>query len=158
MHKVRDGNRTLEFDGKLLSESSSRKPDSLRWVEFKLYRTTSGNYIISRIGHSTLYHNGVCDVTKRNSIKPELRSDAIENSYIPCEICRPDLDNDPEVFPERPRYWALVTDTPNGAIDALYKYDDQDARYLTNVARTLIERAQHVDKEIYKAYNVERIL
>lgn len=156
MHRIKDGARILEFEGELLSTSSSRKNGSLRWVEFELYRTLSGSYVISRTGHSMMYHSGECEVTARNSIKPQFR-EALTASSVPCVECQPESNTSPEIFPERPRHWALVTDTPDGVVDALYKYDSQDARYLTHVARILIEIAAEKDSAIDRAYRVERI-
>lgn len=156
MHQVRDGARILEFDGVELASSTSKHRNSMRWVEFQLFRTPSGSYVISRVGRSLLYHNSTCDVTYRNSIKADTPK-ALTASAVPCADCQPNLSNDPMVYPERPRYWALVTDSPEGVVDALYKYDEQDARYMTHVARALIEEAAEKDPKLDRAYRVERI-
>ena len=60
MFEVKDGARTLQFSGKLLGESSSYRPNSNRWIEFRLYRTQSGSYVLSRIGVSLIYHGAAC--------------------------------------------------------------------------------------------------
>ena len=50
MFEVKDGSRILQFSGRLLGESSSKRGDSTRWIEFKLYKTENGKYILSRVG------------------------------------------------------------------------------------------------------------
>ena len=61
------------------------------------------------------------------------------------------------VFPEKYRYWAQVSEDPKPVLDALYKYDHNGARYLTNVAQRLLERASENDEKIDAIYRVEMI-
>ena len=42
-------------------------------------------------------------------------------------------------------------------LEALYKYDDGGARYLTKVAERLLEDASEIDKGIESIYRVELI-
>ena len=56
MFEVKDGSRTLQFKGRLLAESSSWRRGSTRWIEFALYRTENGSYVLSRIGVSLIFH------------------------------------------------------------------------------------------------------
>ena len=56
MFEVKDSSRTLQFNGKLLSKSSSWRKGSVRWIEFALYKTENGSYVLSRIGVSLIYH------------------------------------------------------------------------------------------------------
>lgn len=155
MHKVRDGKRVLQFDGELLAESSSRQPGNNRWVEFQLYRTKTGNYVLGRIGQTLLYHALDCAIVRRNNLKP---SDAVELTpdLIACDECNPDAYAE-EYAIEQPRYFALVAEDPEGVLDALYKYDQAGARYLTNVAQRLLEDALDQDARLEKAYSTETI-
>ena len=127
MHEVKDGSRTLQFSGKLLAESSSWRPGTYRWIEFKLYKTDNGSYIISRIGDA-----------------------------LPCEECRP-TRSVAIIFPEKHRHWAQVSEEPTPVLDALYKYDQGGARYLTNVAQRLLEDASDMDRGIESVYRIELI-
>jgi hypothetical protein len=61
------------------------------------------------------------------------------------------------VFPEKHRYWAQVSEDPTPVLDALYKYDQGGARYLTKVAERLLETAADVDKGIDLVYRTELI-
>lgn len=159
MIQVKDGSRTLQFNGALLSKSSSWKRDSHRWIEFELYKTESGSYVLSRVGVSVIYHTAACHLVKRYGLQEvsvvEIDDDKFED-LIPCEACNPSLDV-PVVFPEKNRHWAQVSDDPSAVLEALYKYDQGGARYLTNVAQRLLDQAATVDAGIESIYKVEMI-
>lgn len=155
MIEVQDGARTLKFSGKLLGKSSSWRRGSQRWIEFELYKTENGSYVLSRVGVSVIYHGAACHLVKRYGLQevtvPELRNDV-----VPCEECRPSFAAE-IVFPEKNRYWAQVSDDPNAVLEALYKYDNGGARYLTHVAQRLLEEASAADKGIEAVYKIELI-
>ena len=155
MYEVRDGNRVLRFDGVLLAESSSRRPDTDRWVEFQLYRTSSGSYVLGRIGQTTLFHALDCAIVKRNHLKPS-GAEFLNEDHLPCMECEPEDDLD-EIAIEKPRYFALVSESPEAILEALYKKDHKGARYLTHVAQRLVESACAADARLEKAYRVEYI-
>ncbi len=155
MYEVKDGARTLQFEGKSLGESTSRRHDSTRWIEFKLYRTESGSYVLSRIGVSLVYHGAACPLVKRYNLQ-ELPFKEIDQHSLPCEQCEPSEEVE-LVFPEKHRYWAQVSEEPQAVLEALYKYDDGGARYLTNVAQRLLETASSNDSDIENVYKIELI-
>jgi hypothetical protein len=159
MIEVKDGSRTLQFNGKLLGKSSSYRKDSLRWIEFELYKTENGSYILSRIGISVIYHCAACHLVKRYGLQ-EVSIDDVDKDraqqFVPCDVCNPSFEAD-MIFPEKNRHWAQVSDDPNAVLEALYKYDNGGARYLTNVAQRLLEQAAAVDKNIESIYKIEVI-
>lgn len=155
MFEVKDGSRTLQFNGRLLGESSSWRRGSTRWIEFALYRTENGSFILSRIGVSLIFHGAACPLVKRYGLVEDT-SDVLDKDALPCDICNP-TKTLPIVFPEKYRYWAQVSEDPKPVLDALYKYDDGGARYLTNVAQRLLERAAQNDEKIDAIYRVEMI-
>lgn len=155
MHEVRDGSRTLQFEGELLASSTSRRYDSPRWIEFKLYRTKNGSYVLSRIGVSLVYHGAACQLVKRYKLL-EASPSILQKDSTPCEECYPN-DTLPVIFPEKDRTWAQVSDEPEAVLDALYKYDNGGARYLTNVAQRLLEEASEHDRGVESVYRVEMI-
>jgi hypothetical protein len=155
MYEVKDGARTLQFEGKLLGESTSRRKDSTRWIEFKLYRTESGSYILSRIGVSLVFHGAACLLVKKYGLQ-EVPFVEIDELSLPCEQCEPS-EEVTLVFPEKHRYWAQVSEEPNAVLEALYKYDDGGARYLTNVAQRLLETSSQTDSDIESVYKIELI-
>lgn len=155
MFEVKDGARTLQFEGTLLAESSSKRRDSTRWIEFLLYKTKSGSYILSRVGVSIIFHGAACSLVKKYGLV-EAPYDSLEVDALACEDCEPDESLD-LIFPEKYRYWAQVSEEPDAVLDALYKYDDGGARYLTNVAQRLLQQASKVDSAVENIYKIEVI-
>lgn len=155
MYEVKDGSRTLQFNGKILGESSSWRRGSTRWIEFKLFKTENGSYILSRVGVSITYHGAACPLVKRYALT-EAQVSELKEDAVPCEECYPNR-NLPIIFPEKDRTWAQVSDDPAPVLDALYKYDQGGARYLTNVAQRLLEQAAKQDEKIDSIYRVEMI-
>jgi hypothetical protein len=155
MISVKDGARTLQFNGVLLGQSSSWRRGSTRWIEFKIYRTDSGVYVLSRVGVSLVYHSPVCGIVKRYSLH-ESAVDQLDENSLPCEECNPTEEAE-LVFPEKNRYWAQVSEEASAVLDALYKYDEGGARYLTNVAERVLEEAAKHDVKIADVYKVEFI-
>lgn len=155
MIEVKDGARTLQFNGSLIGKSSSWHKNSTRWIEFELYKTESGSYVLSRVGVSLVYHGAVCPLVKKYGLF-ESQFAELEKNSIPCEECQPTKEAD-LVFPEKHRYWAQVSEEPTAVLDALYKYDNGGARYLTNVAQRLLEDASRKDSQIESIYKIEVI-
>jgi hypothetical protein len=155
MFSVRDGDRSLQFIGNLLAKSSSERPGAFRWIEFELYKTESGSYILSRVGVSLIFHGAACALVSRYKLK-EKPNYELSPAATPCEECGPDSSLD-LVFPEKFRYWAQVSSTPEGVLEALYKESKDGVWYLTSVAQRLLEGAAKVDFGISEVYNFEVI-
>jgi hypothetical protein len=155
MFEVRDGARTLQFEGELLGASSSRRRNSIRWIEFKLYRTESGTYILSRIGVSLIYHSATCFLVKKYELA-DAPVTTLNTHAIGCDTCLPTRQA-PLVYPEKYRYWAQVSEEPEAVLNSLYKFDDLGARYLTWVARQVLEEAAKNDDRIDSIYRFEQI-
>jgi hypothetical protein len=155
MLEVKDGDRTLQFNGKLLAKSTSQRRGAVRWIEFELYQTESGSYILSRVGVSLVFHGAACSLVKKYGLN-EKSNTQLEPGAIPCELCQPD-DMIDLVFPEKYRHWAQISEKADAVLDALYKYDENGARYLTSVAQRLMQEAAKVDKSIAEVYNYEII-
>lgn len=155
MYEVKDGSRTLKFEGDHLAMSSSWREGSDRWIEFDLYRTTSGSYVLSRVGVSLIYHGSACPLVKRYGLQEESVT-VLDRDAKPCNECRPTLDL-PLVFPEKQRSWAQVKETPEAVLKSLYKYDEDGSRYLTKVAERLLNEASDEDDDIRSIYQVELI-
>lgn len=156
MIEVKDGTRLLKFNGKLLGKSSSWRRGSNRWIEFELYKTDNGSYVLSRIGVSVIYHTASCHLVKRYGLQDQLTESISSTEVVPCDECKPSLMAE-VIFPEKNRYWAQVSEDPNAVLEALYKYDNGGARYLTHVAQRLLEQASETDKGIESVYRIEMI-
>lgn len=156
MHTVKDGARSLKFEGVKLAHSSSRVGERPRWVEFDLYRTPKGQYVISRVGHSLYYHSEDCFTVTRNRLS-EVDESQLSKDAVPCPECKPSRITPDGVYPETPRCWAQVSDSPQGVIASVMQYDDNNTEYLTNVARRLLEDASEVDNRLSMAFYVDYI-
>ncbi len=153
MLEVKDGDRTLQFNGKLLAKSSSKRRDSTRWIEFELYKTESGSYILSRTGVSLVFHGAACSLVKRYGLQ-EKPGSSLSDAAVPCDECQPSNELD-LIFPEKYRHWAQISEKADAVLDALYKYDENGARYLTGVAQRLLQQSALVDSNIANVYNYE---
>jgi hypothetical protein len=156
MFQVKDGARTLQFEGEKLAVSSSYRPGSNRWIEFSLFKTLEGNYVLARVGVSNIYHTSTCTLVARYGLH-ETTPDRLDAKAVPCEECNPSFYNEVFVFPEKYRYWTLVSQEPDAVLEALYKRDDFGARYLTKVAQRLLDTAAENDAELDQIYRVETI-
>ena len=156
MYHVRDGVRTLEFNGEKLAESSSREDRKPRWVEFELYKTPKGQYVLARIGVSVYYHAESCQTVTRNKLSA-VDGSQLSGVYIPCDFCKPEKLDVEGVYPETPRYAAYVCSDAVSVVSSLMKQDKNRTEYLTNVARRLLMDASLVDEDIADAFYVDRI-
>jgi hypothetical protein len=158
MNRVRDGQRILQFDGKEIGFSTSKRRGAVRWIEFTLYKTDEGGqYVLSRVGFSKLYHLPDCEIAERSRLDESPRGE-VEPDDHPCEQCKPDKSNFPFVSFEREKHWARVYSTPEDVIDGLMKVDLKSGnRYMTAVARRLLEDAGQSDDALYEAQSTEII-
>lgn len=158
MFKVKDGPRLFEFEGEEIGFSTSWRAGAQRWIEFTLYRTSGdGQYVLSRVGVSTLYHAPECKMAEKNYLPESPRSE-LRDDAVPCAECRPDTRDFPFVCPEQDKTWGRVCKTPEAVLRHLMKHDrDNGDLYLTAVARRLIEDAGESDPAFSGALSVERV-
>ena len=146
----------MEFNGVKLAASSSRGSNKTRWVEFELYRTPKGQYVLSRIGMSVYYHSEDCQTVTRNRLSA-VDGATLSSIYVPCETCNPKRLSVDGVFPETPRYTAYVCADAIGLVDSLRRQDHNGTEYITNVARRLLTDASEQDEDIAYAFLVDHI-
>ena len=151
MFRLKDGNRVIKFSGEFLAEATSKEDDSLRWSEFKLYKTQSGKYVLQRVGLSIVYHTTWC----RHGLDPVPKETVVSGGWVPCSKCRPDLDTDAVICPEKMRVKVVMTPDAESVVKSLYMKDSDNVFYLTNVAKELLTEASKVDEDIEKAYTEE---
>jgi len=155
MYEVKDGSRILRFEGELLGSSTSYRRGSDRWIEFELYKTLNGSYVLSRVGVSLVFHASTCSLVRRYGLS-EASPKTLHRDALPCEECDPSRDL-PIVYPEKNRTWTQVSEEPEAVLDSLYKYDSNNTRYLTKVAQRLLEQASEKDSRIEAVYRIETI-
>lgn len=54
--QVKNQLEVIEFEGDLIAEATTERPNDPRWTEINIYRTTGGSYVIHRVGRSVVYH------------------------------------------------------------------------------------------------------
>lgn len=154
VQEVKDGNRRLVFHGQRIAQSSSKTNRSKgRWIEFELYITDNGGYVLSRVGQTRFVHSTDCSISERNGL--DVMSIDVVGSLqglYQCPECSIDVQRDQEFCPEVPRHWAMKFFAAEDVVDALHKQDDNGNMYLTNVARDLLEDASEYDSEIARVY------
>jgi hypothetical protein len=168
---LRDGGKPITFMGWFLGEASSQQPDSTRWTDLALYRTEGGAYILEKVGRSDVFHGEDCDREGRNG-KPMSKGKRFTNLeealseedreeyfsmndrdladfFVPCDECSPSYDDQP-VWVERDIFSAPVYDSPEKVINALFQSKGGN-RYLSRIARELLEQAVAKDKQLAAA-------
>lgn len=158
MMQVKDRDKIIQFDGELLGHSTSFHKEKPRWAEFAIYRTVSGNYVVSRIGFSHVYHRPGCSFVRKKNQSPAMAA-MLDTDSVPCVECVPEVTtDDAKVWPEVPIYWATVCSTADSVVESLAKYDQiTGARYWTNTVRDVLAQASTRDDDIKTAYMVESI-
>lgn len=126
--QVRDGNRLLTFDGRLLASISSREsPDKDRWTQMSVYLTQGGSYILEKVGRSVRLHIPGCgDALKDLPLfQQEHPGDDPEDGYYSwCNLCSPSIGEEYDfttLLVERDRFWATISTDPDVIIDALWR-------------------------------------
>lgn len=154
---VRDNQRLVTFLGWLLADADSQPGGAPRWTELALYRTVTGKYILEKIGRSDVFHAAAC--TRRSKgLRYETLTDALDEDertdvvdlttvFVPCDQCRPDVTAAP-VFVERDISAVALYNDPQSLVDALYRKDSDNTRYLSRVSRELLDQAASRDSEI----------
>ena len=153
--KVFDSSRILQFEGVRLSHSSSHRQGASRWIEFDLYRTEAGQYVLSRVGVSMIYHGGYCRLVEDYGLHSAPAA-TLSLESVPCEKCQPVIEEDNDlIFPETSRPWAQVCPNAGAVLRAIQREDDEGNRYLTRVARSLLEEASVHDAAIDRHYRIQ---
>jgi hypothetical protein len=164
-YEVKDGFRTICFKGWFLGEADSTiTGNEPRWTELSLYKTTTGHYVLQKVGRSDVFHNETCAEKSGKAIRGkrwghlDLAADAqdvpesedLENVFIPCEICNPEFDDEP-VWVEKDLFSTTSNLTAKQVLEALYRPDTRNTKgpgYLSRVARELLDQACERDDEL----------
>jgi hypothetical protein len=155
---VRDGQRPVTFVGWMVADADSQGGGDPRWTELALYRTTSGKYVLEKIGRSDVFHSPRC---RRKSKGVQVASLAeaegagegpLEEQFVPCEQCRPGFADAP-VYVERDISSIAVYADADTVVDSLFRKDADNMRYLSRVARELLDEAARSDEVIAAVVN-----
>lgn len=172
--RVRDTKEVLEFQGELVTDSSSDDRNQPRWTELVLYRLTdgSGRYVLQTVGRSVVYHAPSGCVHGDRGVRVKLAD--LADRYLdeactddvpePCPDCRPldieavDPDDDLEVKMEVDRYAAYECRDVDDFLQRLRLTKGKSAGQFSMPALLLLDRARLVDETIALALNQVRRL
>lgn len=155
--EIKDGVTAYRFEGVKLAESSSYEYNKSRWVEYTLFKASTGQWIWSRIGKSTVYHSAECGRVSRNRLSMVGPSE-LPHDATPCDDCTPSRFDPEGLYPERDKPKAQVCDTAEIVLTTLHQKDkNSGALFLTNVVKDLLAEASEVDPEIYSVYMVRTL-
>lgn len=160
---VRDGSRLVTFDGELLGMSSSQRNSSPRWSEYRLYKTTTGVYVLEKVGRSVVVHMPGCPdiVNPLNRFEQEHPGKDPTDGWWFCESCINDYSGPAgyditALLVENDRHWVIISEEPEQIMDALYRRKG-GARSLPRLSLDLLETVARVDQAIADVYRIERI-
>ncbi len=163
---VKDGQRPLTFVGWKIAEADSQSGNDARWTELGLYRTLTGKYVLEKVGRSDVFHSDNCK-RKSKGVKFETLEDAAEDTdealediFVPCSQdrgngphCNPSYGESP-VWVERDISAATVLETAEQVVDALFRRESNNTRFLSRVSRALLEDAAKNDEDIKRVMSV----
>lgn len=141
---------TQKVSGQLLGHASS-KGRNPRWIEFTIYKSNMGTYVVERVGKSEVYHREDCYLVSKNHLSSVPYTE-LPSGYLPCDRCHPSLMEPEGLYPERDRPVFIKCESARGVIRFMEQVDDDDLRYLTNVARKAIAEAAELDQDLFEAY------
>lgn len=150
--ELRDGQKPIYVEGWLIADADSQTGNDPRWTELTLYRTLTGKYVLEKIGRSDVFHSARCSRKSKGVMHEDLpdaadAKDVDEDAFVQCRDCRPQRDETP-VFVERDISAVAVYPSADGLVEALFRRDSDNMRYLSRVARALLETAAVNDDEI----------
>lgn len=70
--EINDGEQTYRFEGTEIGFGTSARPDAKRWYEVHIYRTLAGQYVIHKLGATTIE-----DEADRHTVKVCTRAEGV---------------------------------------------------------------------------------
>lgn len=137
---ARDGVRILRFAGERLAHASSARRGAQRWSELVLYRTAGGEYILQKIGRSSVAHDPECElVNHRMPSWLEAREEG-KVHRTPCVLCSPAVGDemDPHTRFEPQRYTVFRAPTLEDVVE--YLSDGRTPAQLPRIIVNLLEQ------------------
>jgi hypothetical protein len=162
-YTVTDADGNVTFTGDLLGHASSKPAwgdDALRWTEISIYKTQGGQYVVHKVGRTTVYHlpDATC-AKKATVLETKVVEKSIDDGVLqPCPLCQPDEVETRETAVELDRNSVAVSTSAVGCVESCKTHNRNEGTvFLTRVARTALVAASVSDREIADAFNDRRI-
>lgn len=162
---IKDGQRPITFVGTELASADSQTGNEKRWTELTVYRTNTGKYVLEKVGRSDVFHSPLCTRRSKGKEYPHLDAaldeilgddaddESIEERFIPCEDCTPNFDVEP-AWVEQDIPSVAVVESAQELVKSLYHRDTGSTKFLSRVARELLEKAAVNDADIASIMSV----
>lgn len=138
-HSVRAGNRVMHFTGEKIAEVSAQRPGVQRWSELVLYKTINDEFILQKIGKTTVAHDPECRMVNHRMRSWLEARDEGKIHRTPCLECNPTVGDlmDPHTRLEVQRYTVYACATFQDVVDTL----TEGRKDLPTLVRILLEDA-----------------
>lgn len=151
MRIARDGKHVLQFTAAVIGAATSSRPGVQRWSELALYRLAPGQYLVAKVGRSTVAHRPDCRHANPRRMVTYLEAGeegAVRRSQ--CPECRPNVGNDmdPHTLLEASRYTVLQAHSAEGLVDML----TEGRHVLPEIVSEVLKQASKYDREIAGIY------
>lgn len=147
IHAVRDGARLLRFSGVVLGSATSQRGSAPRWSELVVYRLVDGNYLISKIGRSTVAHRPDCLRVNHRMVTWGSAAAHGEDRVqrVGCRDCRPDLASGiaADTMLEVTRYRAILAHNAEEAAQSFM--GDRAALLMPQIVRDVLAQCAQAD-------------
>lgn len=153
---VKDRFDVIEFEGILIGSASTRKDtDQDRWTEIKIFKTSTGKYVVQKLGCSVRYHLPAEENDEKCSSGTYVQGSDLPEDANPCPKCDPEVPED-EDFDEDFQYQLEVTMSsadvvtePQDIRKSLVITNKQTGKdFLSSVAYTALQEAVRSDKSL----------
>lgn len=143
----------INFVGRIIGQARTGAMDALRWTEVRIYLTQRDNWVVEKVGRTTVYHeyhNG-CRSESGNAFGVEITAQDLEDEDQPCPVCKPPYDprtNDYKLRREVDRQSVHVCDKPEGVLESLLSKDDDGVMFLSKTASRALTQAKRADERL----------
>lgn len=134
----------IQFQGVRLARASTEMKESLRWIEIEIYRTSSGRYVIHRVGVSLVYHVHEGDRCAGKGVPTQYVN--LPDDAVPCPECHPvrNREGDCTVDMETDRHTADIC-TAEDVQSRLMVHPFNGQPFLSAPARKALDQAIAAD-------------
>lgn len=152
---VRDGKRVLRFNAEVIGAATSARPGAARWSELVIYRLQPSQYLVSKVGRSTVAHRPTC--AHANPRRMRRYVEAAEEGLVhrnPCPECQPEVGDamDPQTLLEPSRFTVLQAHSAVALVAMLT--EGRDA--LPEIVSEVLKQASKCDKVVADLYERSR--